>query len=297
MSSFRPVRRAIVSFGTIVPHYIHVAILFTWTDYKTILLPITTFACATAPIYSMLHLLRGVAWIWIHLLLCNVSNQAGSKEEDAVNRPWRPLPSGQISQPQAIVLRYSTVIICLLWSSIYGLDLVAVTAGLTITTWVYDEGGASNTVLGKNFCNVGGYVAFELGATKIIGNSRVLDIVSFTAVTLSGALIFTTIQAQDFPDVDGDAACGRVTFPVYAPELSRAFTLFAVIAWSIGLGWYWNPGPVLKFTFTALGIYVGFRYYLWRTVDTDRRSYIIFNVWLICAHILPLHARRGLLYF
>lgn len=127
------------------------------------------FACATAPLYSVFNSLQSVAWIWIHLLLCNVSNQARSKEEDAVNRPWRPLPSGRINQSQAIILRYWTVVICVLWSSSYGLDLIAVTIALIATTWLYDEGGASKTALGKNFCNVAGYVSFELGATKLMG--------------------------------------------------------------------------------------------------------------------------------
>ncbi|KAJ7133368.1 UbiA prenyltransferase family [Mycena epipterygia] len=292
-----PLRHVLSRLSTTVRYYIYVAILFTWTDYKTILLPVATFACATAPIHSVVNLLQAVAWIWIHLLLCNVSNQARSKEEDAINRPWRPLPSGRISQAQAIMLRYLTVLICLFWSSCYGSELVAVTTALIVTTWMYDEGGASNTVVGKNFCNVGGYISFELGATMIMGNTRELDIVSFTAVLLSGALIFTTIQAQDFPDVDGDAASGRVTFPVYAPQLSRAFTLCSVIAWSIGLGWYWHPGPIIRSVFILLGIYVGCRYYVWRTVEIDKKSYVIFNFWLICAHLLPLHARLGLLYF
>ncbi|KAJ7814515.1 UbiA prenyltransferase family [Mycena olivaceomarginata] len=281
---------------TTVQQYIHVAILFTWTDYKTILFPVATFACATAPLYSVFNLLQSVAWIWIHLLLCNVSNQARSKE-DAVNRPWRPLPSGRINQSQAIILRYWTVVICVLWSSSYGLDLIAVTIALIATTWLYDEGGASKTALGKNFCNVAGYVSLELGATKLMGAARQLDVVSTTAIFLSGTLIFTTIQAQDFPDVDGDAASGRVTFPIYAPELSRAFTLCSVITWSIGLGWYWHPGPMIKSVFIILGIYVGCRYYLWRTVEIDKKSYFIFNIWLICAHVLPVHARLGFLYF
>ncbi|KAJ7083075.1 UbiA prenyltransferase family [Mycena belliarum] len=272
-------------------HLIYTAILFTWTDYKTILIPVTAFACATGPIHSVSKLLQSIAWIWIHLLLCNVSNQAGSEAEDKINHPWRPLPSGMITKSQARQLRMGTVITCLLWSWFYGLDLVAITAALIATTWMYDEAGLSNTALGKNFCNIGGYVSLELGATKLMGKTLQLDTVSITAALLSGALIFTTIQAQDFPDVEGDAASGRITFPIYAPEFSRVFTLFATVMWSIGLGWYWASGTVVWEAFTILGLYVGFRYYKWRTPDRDRRSYLIFNVWLVCAHLLPLHAR------
>ncbi len=98
---------------------------------------------------------------------------------------------------------------------------------------------------------------------------------------LSGALIFTTIQAQDFPDVEGDAASGRKTFPLYAPEISRLFTLFALVDWSIGLGWYWKADLFSRAAFIALGVYVGLRYYLGRTVEADRKSYFMYNVSLI----------------
>ena len=105
-----------------------------------------------------------------------------------------------------------------------------------------------------------------------------MDFVSVTAVIISGILIFTTIQAQDFPDVEGDKALGRMTFPIYAPELSRAFTLFATIAWSIFLSWFWGVGPVSTAFLVAFGSYVGMRYYRWRTLEADRKSYLLFNV-------------------
>jgi hypothetical protein len=106
----------------------------------------------------------------------------------------------------------------------------------------------------------------------------VMDFVSVTSVIISGILIFTAIQAQDFPDVEGDKAVGRMTFPIYAPELSRFLTLFATITWSVFLSWYWQVGPISTALFTSFGIHVGLRYYCWRTLEADRKSYLIFNV-------------------
>ena len=105
-----------------------------------------------------------------------------------------------------------------------------------------------------------------------------MDFVSVTAVFISGMLIFTAIQAQDFPDVEGDKVAGRVTFPIYAPELSRILTLFATIAWSVFLSWFWEVGPISTTVFISLGTYVGLRYYRWRTLEADKKSYFIFNV-------------------
>jgi hypothetical protein len=98
------------------------------------------------------------------------------------------------------------------------------------------------------------------------------------AVILSGMVIFTTIQTQDFPDVEGDAATGRITLPIYAPEFSRAFTLLAVGFWSILLCWIWSvPSPV-SILFILLGSLVGLRYYHYRNVDMDKTSYLLYNV-------------------
>ncbi|KAJ6579510.1 UbiA prenyltransferase family [Mycena vulgaris] len=281
--------------GWIVFRHTHTAILFTWTDYKTVFIPITAFACAVEPVHSFSNLLQTWIWIWIHLLLCNVSNQARSKDEDVVNRPWRPIPAGRVTESQAFFLRWAIAVVCVLWSAAYGLDQVLTSLGLLLTTFVYDEGGASKHVIGKNFCNFGGYVTFEIGATKIIASQRNLDPISTTAVIVSGILIFTTIQAQDFPDVDGDAALGRVTFPIYAPQFSRTATLGALIGWSMFLCWYWSLGPITSLIFMVLGLYSGIRYYLWRKVSDDKKSYLVFNVWLTLAHLLPLHARVGML--
>jgi hypothetical protein len=99
-------------------------------------------------------------------------------------------------------------------------------------------------------------------------------------VIISGILIFSAIQAQDFPDVEGDKVVGRMTFPIYAPELSRLLTLFATVAWSVFLSWFWDVGPISTAIFVNLGIHVGLRYYCWRTLEADKRSYLIFNVCL-----------------
>ena len=112
----------------------------------------------------------------------------------------------------------------------------------------------------------------------------VMDFVSVTSVIISGILIFTAIQAQDFPDVEGDKAVGRMTFPIYAPELSRILTLFATIAWSVFLSWFWQVGPISTALFTSFGIHVGLRYYCWRTLEADRKSYLIFNVRISFSH-------------
>lgn len=49
------------------------------------------------------------------------------------------------------------------------MTLMGVTALLVFATILHDDVGLANHFLGKSLCNIGGYVAFELGATRIIG--------------------------------------------------------------------------------------------------------------------------------
>ena len=102
--------------------------------------------------------------------MCNVSNQAKGRAEDAVNKPWRPLPSGRITEYQAALFRWISVALCVACSAMYGSDVVLATSGLLLTTILYDEGGLAGHYIGKNLCNIGGYTTFEIGATKIMGS-------------------------------------------------------------------------------------------------------------------------------
>lgn len=232
--------------------------------------------------------------------MCNVSNQCRSEEEDSVNHPWRPVPSRRISSHAAVHLRWLLVILCLLWSRWYHHVLVLLTLSLVTTTFLYDELELRKHAIGKNLCNIGGYVSFEIGAIVImgvfipraqlltavcvdfeislLGPCLPLDAISVKAIKLSGIIIFTTIQAQDFHDIEGDAIAGRITFPIYAPEISRIFTQLALMLWSIALCWIWGVSVLISTLFIVLGCFVGLRYYWCRGVEMDRRSYILYNV-------------------
>jgi 4-hydroxybenzoate polyprenyltransferase len=103
--------------------------------------------------------------------MCNVSNQVCRRKEDKINHPWRPLPSGRVSESQAPAIRWATVACCASLSSIYGPELVRITLGLVAVTFAHDELGGGNNVVGKALCTAGAYICFEFGATTIIGTS------------------------------------------------------------------------------------------------------------------------------
>ncbi|KAJ6599962.1 UbiA prenyltransferase family [Mycena vulgaris] len=280
----------------VIWNFLWTLVLFTYTDFKTIVLPVTVFACAAAPAQSPGRFMYGVFWTWIHLLQVDVSNQYRSIAEDAINRPWRPLPGGRMTQKSAAVMRWVLVPICICSSIPFGGGVGLSSIGLTVLLIAHDEIGFAGHWAWKNLINSIGYLSFEFGATNIM--STYMSFFSQRCSILpSGLLILTTIHAQDFSDIHGDMALGRVTLPIYAPSISRFVTFLALAVWSAGLGWLWNLGPGSLFFLCGLGGIVGARFLRLRTPNDDANTFIVYNVWLLFAHVLPIQARWGLLRF
>ncbi|KAF5347406.1 hypothetical protein D9758_011279 [Tetrapyrgos nigripes] len=275
-------------------HHLKTLFLFTRSDYKTIFFPVLFFSIATTSKIDSFNFLRTVIWIWIHLLQANVSNQTFSGHEDKINKPWRPLPSGRVTPKQARILRWSLMVFCLCLSAVYSRMVFIASFALTIVEIVHDDVGFSGDTVLKNLCNVGGYSTFELGAACSMNNGS-LSNTGFIALTCSCVLIFTTISAQDFADVEGDKLSGRKTLPIVAPNGSRYYILSALLLWSYFLIHMWGLGPISGGIFIGVGAYVGSRYFRFRDAKNDRLSYLLYNVWLVAAHTLPFNNSTGVL--
>jgi 4-hydroxybenzoate polyprenyltransferase len=160
--------------------------LFTASDIKTMIFPVvrlpfpisihmliiaqTSFAIVAGPFSSWIGLVSTVAWIWIHLLQFNVSNQCGGVEEDTLNKPWRPIPAGHISLSLARQLRWNAAILGLTFSFVFSPLVSWISIVITAATWIYNEAHLSSHWLGKTSCNVVGYVSFQAGAALVMCN-------------------------------------------------------------------------------------------------------------------------------
>ncbi|KIK81858.1 hypothetical protein PAXRUDRAFT_832579 [Paxillus rubicundulus Ve08.2h10] len=285
-----------VSFPRLAFFYLETIFLFTRSDYKTIFFPVIISATATAPCAGLKQFIHTATWVWIHLLQANVSNQTYSAHEDVINKPWRPLPSGRITVDETRRFRWFLLAICLCLSGWHGVGVFSASAALSLVEIVHDDYGFSSDPVFKNLCNVVGYLTFELGATMILcGLEMSVDRTSFVALLTSGLLIFTTIHAQDFADADGDRVSGRRTLPIVAPEGSRIYILTALPVWSIALSALWGLGPFCGMFFLLMGLFVGSQYFRFRDATHDQSSYVLYNVWLLAAHVLPMNARSRLL--
>jgi len=93
-------------------------------------------------------------------------------------------------------------------------------------------------------------------------------------------VIMAYVMKQDFRDEAGDRTQSRITLPIMFPEWSRRVTLALILAWSLGLVYFfsWTFGKFCSTLFACLGIYLALRIYVQRTEHEDKISLRIYMV-------------------
>jgi hypothetical protein len=236
--------------------------LFTQSDLKTIVIPKTIFGTLSAlaapsfgfdaitatptPLMVLYRIPLTLLWVWINLLPFAIDNQRHPRSiaEDAINKPWRVLPSGRMSPIQArnLMIFLWGLAIIVSWriggfnQCIMGIALGTITHSITnscishISTgfWYNRFGGSDDSCIIRNVINALGYNCFTSGAAEVaLGFSLMpyravpLSIAALTEpdhkeyilfwkwVAILVAVISTTAHAQDMHDQAGDSIRGR----------------------------------------------------------------------------------------
>ena len=235
-------------------------------------------------------------WIWINLLPFNIDNQRqpDSINEDLENKPWRPLPAGMISVSSATKLMLSCHALAVLSSLMFG-GLVQCIGLICLGFWYNNLKGADCSFIVRNLINGSGYICFLSGATEvmlqkpfILNGSRLSS-----WIILVGVVIFTSIQIQDLPDQVGDSLRNRKTVPLVLGDGFARWTIALALAiWSIYCPIYWNVNSFSFGTLAIIGASVACRAIIQRTVDADKLTFKIYNLWVLYLFALPLMQRQ-----
>lgn len=283
--------------------------LFNANDLTSIVLPSTFFAlfgglaCAlddshTFAVHSHLpplgHILLSVPqvlwWAWINLLSFSINNQRSPQAvaEDALNKPWRPIPSRRLSSKSAAQLLPASHLSAIITS--IALGNLTQCLGLIILGYMYNNrGGGDTSWLSRNVINAGGFTCFSSGALQVVLASygSAMKIFGWWSFVIA-AIIFTTVHTQDMYDQEGDATRNRRTVPlVIGDGPARISIAFAMAVWCWLSSWLWRStwigyvGPV------SLGLTVMLRTLLYRSVVADKNTFRIWNLWLVSIYLLP----------
>ncbi|KAJ7844925.1 UbiA prenyltransferase family-domain-containing protein [Mycena olivaceomarginata] len=297
-------------------YHAHTLLLFTASDFKSVILPQSIFAVAVQlsrkqlPTVSLdVELLTWVwsgrlplmlAWLWVHLL-----RLPSSIAEDAVNKPWRPLPSGRLSQQQA-----RTVLLLAILAS-FGCSIAVVgtapwtpSVSLVALAWMYNdlEGSGAYGPWVRNALNAAGLSCFGWGALTVLavcagdesGVAHLLPPAASAWLALTAAVIMTTIQVQDFRDEAGDRGIGRRTVAVAMnPLVARGSTAATVMLWSVVCPAFWCAGSVGTALSASSVVAWAAPVVLGAVITrqaTDELALTVWCLWMACLYLLPVLA-------
>ncbi|KAI1377876.1 hypothetical protein F4677DRAFT_453652 [Hypoxylon crocopeplum] len=207
-------------------------------------------------------------WSWSNLFLFNLHNQRhpSSITEDALNKPWRPLPAGRITPKQTTRIMYMMYPVVIMVSLVVG-GQIPCFMGVLFYIWYNELGGAANPFY-KNLLNGLGLASSFSGP---------LEVATGHSLAILAAGVTTMIHLQDFRNMDGDKAAGRDTVPlVVGDKNARVIVLLRNAGWLEG-SMAWVAGVIM----------VGNLFYD-QTREGDSFSWKLFPVWFVGLFLLPL---------
>lgn len=167
-------------------------------------------------------------------------------------------------------------------------------------------GGADINALTRNLINALGYTSFAAGALEIATDApllpmRFLTIPNFskvprpkTWIVVILMIILTTVHTQDMADQKGDALRGRRSLPLQIGDgACRWVIAMFMIFWWFLCPYLWRCRQVGYVMSASLAHTVAFRSIYFRTVEADKITFKIWNLWIVCLYLLPMIMDAG----
>lgn len=164
-------------------------------------------------------------------------------------------------------------------------------------------GGSGCGIIIRNALNAGGLMCFSWGSVLVLSQGELQEQGSMW-ILITGAIILTTVHAQDLPVMEGDAARGRRTVAlVYGGTATRMSLAVMVLIWSAlcpCLWWgvasrdeVWSTTRIallllLVVTGGLIGAMTVLSGYSNKTKVLDKIVWKMWCAWITCLYILPL---------
>ena len=230
-------------------------------------------------------------YTWGNLLLFCLWNQCSpsSVAEDRVNKPWRPVPSGLITVESGRRMVIMLVLPVLSFSWVAGVHLE--TSMFIFLAWLYNDwqGGEANFIL-RNGIVAAMFAVGSEGSLRIgTGRSAEIRPEAYIWILLIWAVVLTTMHVSDFHDMEGDSIKNRRTVPLVLGERpARISIAIAVLFWSGASVSFWKLHSPFCFIPFPAAILIATRQLCLRGPKADRRTWVIWALWMMCLYALPL---------
>jgi len=232
-----------------------------------------------------------ILWNWANLLVFDLANQrhAESVEEDAINKPWRPIPTGRISTSQT--RRLLQLAIPAVLAINYFLGAWQETVILFTLTWMYNDlGGGDDGWIMRNVIIAFAFSQYNKGALRVAAQQDfVISDKAWVWLLITSGVIGTTMHYQDLKDQEGDRMRGRKTAPLVLGDAVTRWTLAIPTAvWSVGCPAYWDSGVWGYLLPVGVGGVIIWRTLFMRGFKADKRTWWMWAAWTGIIWLLPL---------
>lgn len=176
-------------------------------------------------------------------------------------------------------------------------DAFTPSATFTTLVWLYNdlEGSSTGPIL-RNVVNAAGLCCLGWGAHTVLLAKDAGDPASLSQdwlphwILVTAAVVATTVHAQDMPDMKGDRARQRKTFPwVYGERVARWSLAVLVVLWSVILPLFCNVQiSVVRWLPLGVGSLISILTTLYRHESSDKLVWNLWCFWVAGLYLLPL---------
>ena len=194
---------------------LYVSWLFVRTDITATVLPASIIMISAMKSENLrfmeTNFLLGILYFWFYIYQFNTLNQIFGCEEDKINRPDRPIPSGFITVKETFH-RYIIATICF-WFLGYILGVMKWASSWSLLSFSYNVLGLDKHWITKNIVFMSLGVMAELAAAREI--IVPMEYQHWRWFVIISIWVGTTGNIQDFRDEEGDKISGRKTLPLH----------------------------------------------------------------------------------
>ncbi|KAI1638957.1 UbiA prenyltransferase family-domain-containing protein [Biscogniauxia mediterranea] len=280
---------------------------FTESNFDTFVIPNTSFGILgafAAPVLTegfqrpptaleiFWRLPLALAFNWYNVLNFDLANQRSpeSVQEDLLNKPWRPIPTGKVTAAQTRRAMLITIPLALLFNYLLGVWRQGLF--IMVFTWMYNDIRGGDEIVRDLIISVS-YGMFNSASLEIaVGGGEYTPInvsrggIMWTAI-ISG-VILTTMQVQDLKDQAGDRTRGRQTIALWlGDQFSRLSIAFFICLWSAVCVYFWQPRLYALVIPAASGVITALRVLFKRTPKEDANTWRWWCFWTITLYLLP----------
>lgn len=224
---------------------------------------------------------------WCFTLVFDLSNQHGreSIEEDKLNKPWRPIPTGRATSDEA--RRAILVVAPVALALSYYLEVWTQGTVILILNWLYNDVKGGDELVRDPIISIA-FSMFNSVSIQITAG-RELSELGVVWTGMRSSVILTTMQVQDLKDQAGDKIRGRRTLPLFAGDrVSRMSIAVLVAFWTWACGYFWNLSLCSYHIPGLLALVVILRVIPRRTAEEDARTWKWWCFWTVSLYFFPI---------